>query len=420
MSPAHRTAATVAFAGFTAALLINQYYRTAMALMAPALAEELRLTADRLGVLAATYFLSFAAMQLPVGMMLDRFGPRRTAASLMGVAVIGCLVFATAAGYPQLVLGQALLGFGTAAGFTGGIVICARWYSAKRAATMTGLMLGLGNLGGILAATPLALALAAWGWRAVTLALAGVLSATALLILALVRDAPPDHAVHSRKPETLGQILAGLGQVLRTAEVWRLMALAFVGFASVMAVRGLWGGPYLIDVHAMDPVAAGNVLLAMSIGVIAGAIGYGLLEQPLDRRRGLALGGGGILSAAFAVLALWPHPPMWLVVACFMAVGACGQTYVMILSHGRANFADRLVGRAVTSLNMAVFLGTATLQATSGWIVRAFQTADGPIDEAGYRWLFAFLAGAVALALAIYATSTEARPSEDATRPRIG
>jgi len=187
-----------------------------------------------------------------------------------------------------------------------------------------------------------------------------------------------------------------------------------------MAVRGLWGGPYLIDVHALDPVGAGNALLAMSVGVIAGAIGYGLLEQPLDRRRAPALGGGIVLSTAFAVLALWPHPPLWLVVACFMVIGACGQTYVMILSHGRANFADRLVGRAVTSLNMAVFLGTATLQAASGWIVRGFQTPAGPIPEEGYRWLFAFLAASVALALAIYATSTEARPSEDATRLRIG
>jgi predicted MFS family arabinose efflux permease len=418
--PATARHAATAFAAFTAALLINQYYRTAMALMAPALADELRLTADRLGILAATYFLSFAVMQLPTGMLLDRFGPRRTAAGLMAFAVLGALVFALAPAYPLLILGQALLGAGTAAGFTGGIVICARWYSARRAATMTGLMLGLGNLGGILAATPLALALESWGWRATTLALAAVLAATALIVLAVVRDAPPGHAVHTRKAETLGQILAGLGQVLRTAEVWRLMALAFVGFASVMAVRGLWGGPYLFDVHTLDAVAAGNILLAMSLGVIAGAIGYGLLEQPLDRRRDIALAGGAILAAAFATLALWPQPPLWLVVACFVAIGACGQTYVMILAHGRANFVDRLVGRAVTTLNMAVFLGTATVQAASGWIVRGFQLADGHIPEQGYRWLYGFLAVTVALALAIYSTSSEARPSEDATRPRIG
>jgi nitrate/nitrite transporter NarK len=409
-----------AFAAFTAALLINQYYRTAMALMAPMLADEMRLTADLLGLLAATYFLSFAAMQLPVGMLLDRFGPRRTAASLMGIAIAGCAIFASATGYPALLLGQALIGVGTAAGFTGGIVICARWFAPQRAATMTGLMLGLGNLGGILAATPLALALDAWGWRATSLMLAAALALIALFILAAARDAPPGHPARSREAETMRQILAGLGQVLRTAEVWRLMALAFVGFASVMAVRGLWGGPYLLQVHALDPVAAGNILLAMSIGVIAGAIGYGLLEQPFDRRRGLALTGGAILCATFAVMALWPHPPLWLVVACFMAIGACGQTYVMVLSHGRANFADRLVGRAVTSLNMAAFLGTATLQAMSGAIMRAFQLPDGLIPEHGYRWLYGFLALVVLLALAIYATSTEARPSEDATRPRIG
>lgn len=418
--PLHRSSALAAFAAFTAALLISQYYRTAMALMAPVLADEMGLTADRLGILAATYFLSFAAMQLPVGMLLDRFGPRRTAASLMAVAVAGCAAFAFASGFPALLLGQVLIGAGTAAGFTGGIVICARWFSARRAASMTGLMLGLGNLGGIVAATPLALALGSWGWRATTLAMGGAILAVAAVILAVVRDAPPGHPARTRKPEALRQILTGLGQVLRTAEVWRLMALAFVGFASVMVVRGLWGGPYLIDVHGLDPVASGNILLAMSLGVIAGAIGYGLLEQPFDRRRDIALAGGGILALAFGALAMWPQPPLWLVTGAFMVIGACGQTYVIILAHGRANFADRLVGRAVTTLNMAAFLGTATLQATSGWIVRGFQLPDGHIPEQGYRWLYAFLALTVLLALAVYSTSKEARPSEDATRPRIG
>ncbi len=416
----YATAALAAFAAFTAALLINQYYRTAMALMAPGLAVDMALTADKLGLLAAAYFLAFSAMQLPVGMLLDRFGPRRSAAALMTIGLAGALVFAWAPNYPVLLLGQVLIGIGTAAGFTGGIVICARWFSAARAATMTGLMLGLGNLGGIVAATPLALALEAWGWRNVTLIFAGSLVAIALLILAIARDAPPAHPSRSRVPETPRQILAGLGRVLRTAEIWRLMALAFVGFASVMAIRGLWGGPYLLQVHALDPVAAGNGLLAMSLGVIAGAIGYGLLEQPFDRRRGLALTGGMVLCGSFAILALWPMPPLWIVLTLFVIIGATGQTYVMVLSHGRAGFADRLVGRAVTSLNMAAFLGTAFLQAASGAIVRQFQLPDGNIPEHGYRVLFGFLAAIVFAALLIYRTSSEARPSEDLTRARIG
>jgi len=247
----HRAAAIAAFVAFTAALLINQYYRTAMALMAPGLADELALTADKLGLLAAAYFLAFSAMQLPVGMLLDRFGPRRSAAALMTIGLAGALVFATAPNYPLLILGQVLIGVGTAAGFTGGIVICARWFPPAKAGSMTGLMLGLGNLGGIVAATPLALALQAWGWRVVTLIFAGSLVAIALLILTIARDAPPGHPSRSRVPETPRQILAGLGQVLRTAEIWRLMALAFVGFASVMAIRGLWGGPYLLQAQAL-------------------------------------------------------------------------------------------------------------------------------------------------------------------------
>lgn len=413
-------AALGAFIAFTAAVLINQYYRMAMALMAPGLAADMALTADRLGLLAAAYFLAFSAMQLPVGLLLDRFGPRRSAAALMTIGLAGALVFATAPSYALLVLGQVLIGIGTAAALTGGIVICTRWFPPQRAATMTGLMLGFGNLGGLVAATPLALALEAWGWRTVTLIFAGAMVATALLILVIARDAPSGHPWRSRVPETPRQILAGLGQVLRTREIWRLMALAFVGFASVLTVRGLWGGPYLLQAQGLSAVGAGNGLFAMSIGIILGAVGYGLLEQPLDRRRALALAGGSVLCLSFVGLALWPQPPLWFALASFFAIGLCGQTYVMVLSHGRAGFADRLVGRVVTSLNMAVFLGIGIFQATSGWIIRWFQQPDGSIPEHGFRVLFGFLATMVFAALLIYRTSSEARPSEDMTRKRIG
>ncbi len=145
-------AASGGFIAFSAAVLINQYYRMAMALMAPGLAADLGLTADKLGLLAAAYFLAFSAMQLPVGMLLDRFGPRRSAAGLMTIGLVGALVFATAPVYPLLVLGQMLIGIGTAAALTGGIVICTRWFPPERAATMTGFMLGVGNLGGLIAA----------------------------------------------------------------------------------------------------------------------------------------------------------------------------------------------------------------------------------------------------------------------------
>lgn len=415
-----RIAAATAYAAFSLALFISQFYRTAMALLAPILTDEMGLTAERLGFLAAAYFFAFALMQLPVGMMLDRFGPRRTVAGLTVLGISGALIFALAPGYGGLLLGQMLIGVGTAGSFTGGIVICARWFRPQRAAMLTGLMLGIGNLGGVLAATPLALALEAWGWRNTMLAMAAWMLIDGLLILMLVRDAPPGHAQRERKPETPGEILAGLMQVLRTSEIWRLMALAFVGFASVMTIRGLWGGPYLLGIHGLDSIHAGHVLLAMTVGVILGAVGYGALEQPFDTRRGVGLVGGSGLAATLALLAALPHPPLWLVIAAFVAIGVCGQTYIMVLAHGRAGFADRLVGRVITTLNMAAFVGTFALQALSGVIVRAFQEPDGSVPEAGYRVLFAFLAAVVAAALAIYAGSTDAKPSQDAMREKTG
>jgi predicted MFS family arabinose efflux permease len=389
-----------------------------MALLAPHLARDLALTADRMGFAAASYFVAFALMQLPTGLLLDRFGPRRTAAGLTVLAVAGCAIFALAQSFAALVLGQVLMGIGTAAGFMGGVVVCARWFAPRRFATMSGLMLGIGNMGGILAATPLALGIEAWGWRGMTLALAAAMALDALLIALIVGDAPPGQA--PRRPETLRQVLQGLGLVLASGQVWRLMALAFVGFGAVTTVRGLWGGPYLIEAHGLSPVAAGNVLLAMSLGVILGALVYGPLDRVFDRRRAIGLAGGALLVVNFALLALWPAPPLWAVTAAFVLIGACGQTYVIVLAHGRAGFADRLIGRLITTLNTAVFMGNFVTQSLTGLILRAFQTESGAVPELGYRWVFGFLGLFVAAALLVYATSAEAKPSEDASRPRIG
>ena len=407
-----------AYAAFSIAVFISQYQRTGMALLAPHLAREIGLTADRLGFVAASYFIAFALMQIPTGLLLDRYGPRRTTAGLTVLAVAGCAIFAVADSFAQLLLGQMLMGVGTAAGFMGGVVVCARWFPVRRFATMSGLMLGIGNAGGILAATPLALGIEAWGWRWMMLALAAAMALDALLIALMVGDAPPGHA--PRHPESPRQVFQGLKLVLTSRQVWRLMALAFVGFSTVTTVRGLWGGPYLLEVHGLSPIGAGNVLLAMSLGVILGAVAYGPLDRLLDRRRAIGLAGGSCLAASFALLALWPHPPLWAAAAAFVLIGACGQTYVIVLGQARAGFSDRLIGRLITTLNTAVFLGNFVMQALSGLIVRAFQEASGAVPEIGYRVVFGFLAATVAAALLIYATSADSRPSEDAARPRVG
>ncbi len=411
-------AAMAAYVTFCAAVFISQYQRTGMTLLVPHLARELALTADRLGFVSAIYFAAFALMQIPTGLLLDRFGPRRTTGGLMLMAVAGSAIFALAGNFAALVLGQVLMGIGTAAGFMGGVVLCARWFPARRFATMSGLMLGIGNSGGIMAATPLAFGIEAWGWRAMMLGLAVAMALDALAIALVVGDAPPGHA--PRAPETPRQVFAGLRLVLTSRQVWRLMALAFVGFSTVTTVRGLWGGPYLLDVHSLSPIGAGNVLLAMSLGIIMGAIVYGPLDRLFDRRRAIGLAGGGGLMLCFALLALWPQPPLWLATAAFVLIGVCGQTYVIVLAHARAGFNDRLIGRLITTLNTAVFLGNFVMNALSGLILRAFQAEGSAVPETGYRLVFGFLGLAVAAALTIYATADEARPSGDATRPKIG
>ena len=412
-----RVVATLAFT-----LIVSQFYRTAVSPIAPEVARDLSLTHEQLGFVTSAFFISFAVMQIPVGMLLDRFGPRRTVSCLLFFAVLGALQFAHAEDFTGILAGQLLLGLGCSGVFMGGLVATARWFPPDRFATVAAFIVAFSNTGTLLSATPLLAAVEAIGWRGTYVALAAFTGALAGLVYLSVRDAPPDHPFHERRRETLREVVAGTAAVFRDRRLLLLLPMAFVSYPAMLVVRALWAGPYLAEIHGLDGTARGDVILYMSMAVVGGILIYGPMDRRFDTRKWVVVAGSVVTIGLLIALALLPGAPLWLAAGLLVCFILCTSHYVLVVPHGKAFFPERLVGRTVTAINLVVFAGVSILQAATGVVVGAFApTVDGSAPEIAYRAVFAFLALCMLVALALYLRSEDVKPSEERSRAeRVG
>lgn len=402
-----------ALAVIVAVTALSQFYRSCLGVIAPELSNDLDLSPEELGSANGAFFLAMALMQIPVGMLFDRIGPRLTVAAFTAVAVAAAAWQAMAANAEELIAARFLLGIGCAASFMGAVTLCAWWYPGAKLSTMLSRMFAFSQVGIFLAATPLAVAAAAMGWRWSFAAMAAATAATAILFYLLVRDRAPQLAL-DLKPEPLGDVLRGLVSVWRTPGLLPILAIHTFAYASMATVLGLWAGPYLADVHGLDGPARGNVILAMAAAQLAGILAYGPLDRVFNTRKWIVVPGALATVATLATLALVPALPLWAAVA--LLVLFCGVTSysVVIVAHGSSLFPPHLTGRGVTTVNLAQVVGLAGLPVLTGAIVGAFpETAGGAQVEAAYRWAFGSIAAVLALGLAIYLTAKDAKP--DAT-----
>ena len=389
----------------------SQFQRASGGVVMPELSRELGLGAEALGLVAAALFLSGAAAQLPIGLALDRYGARRSLPVLLLLAIAGSALFAAADSVAGLVVARVLIGAGHGGVMMAGLAVFARWFPPARFASASAWMLAIGGFGGLTATAPLAALVAAFGWRGTYFGVAAVIAALAVVTLIVVRDAPPGYRAAAPPPSGLGENLRGLWQVLSEPRFRYILAMGIVAFAPATTILGLWGGPYLRDLHGLDIQARGNVLAAMAVANLVGMLCFGPLDRLFRTRKGVVLGAALVLLAALAGLVLVAAPPLWLTVALLALVALMQPSYVALVAHGRATFPDHLVGRAATTLNLVSVLGIAFVQWIFGLIVGAFPAgADGAAPELAYRLGFAAMAGCVALAALVYTRATDIRP----------
>jgi predicted MFS family arabinose efflux permease len=396
------------------AYVASHFFRASNVTIGLDLMRDLAIGPEALGALTGAFFFGFAATQIPCGFLFDRFGPRRTVVGMLILATTGGIIFTLAPTWPILLTGRVLMGAGFGVMLIGSMVVISRWFPPDRFSTLTAMVLSIGLLGNLAATTPLAWASQAIGWRGVFGVAVVFTALAAIAVWLVVRDAPLGHPFLARTPEPPRQMLQGLMEVLRNPRLRPILALNFCNYACTFTVQGLWGGPFLREVHDLSAIEAGNVLLVAVIAYQVGMLAFGPLDRLLDTRKWIAIGGSLAIISLLASLALASRPPIWVPIAAILGIGFFSASSTMVMTHGRGIIPDRLIGRGIATINTAVMLGVACMQTLSGIIVGAFEPlADGARTETAYRALFGVLTAVLIAAVAIYSRSQDVRPSDE-------
>jgi sugar phosphate permease len=390
--------------GFT-----NLFLRSNFGVMAPDLARELTLEPAMLSTVSSAYFFAYAAMQVPTGMLLDRFGPRRTIAALLLFAALGAALFATGRSATALTIARLLMGLGCAGVFTGAFYVLTHWLQTDRVVTHVGSLNSFAALGNLCATTPFALLIAWIGWRESYWIFTAGIGGLALAVAVLLRDAPSGGLPASSRTEGLAQAFAGVRDALRQTGVKRLL-VAGMPMSTAGTISGIWGAPYLKDVHALDDIGRGNVLLGMAVFAIMGHFLHGQLARRLNTIKGMILAGSVAILLATGTLAVVERPPLALVAALFCLIGLSAAYPALTHAHARGLVPAHLVGRGVSLSNMGVMMAVAFMQLAFGWIVGAFAQEAGVPPERAYRAAFAAQAAVALLAIAVYAPIRDVKP----------
>ncbi|MFL6817998.1 MAG: MFS transporter [Bradyrhizobium sp.] len=396
------------------AYVASHFFRASNVTIGLDLMHDLAIGPEALGALTGAFFFGFAAMQIPCGFFFDRFGPRRAIAGMLIVATIGGIIFTLAPTWPILLTGRVLMGAGFGVMLIGTMVVISRWFPPDRFSTFTAMVMSIGLLGNLGATTPLAWASEAIGWRSVFGVAVLFTALAAITVWLVVRDAPPGHPFLARTPEPAGEMLKGLFEVLHNPRLKLILPLNFCNYACTFTVQGLWGGPFLREVHGLSAIEAGNVLLLSVITYQMGMLAFGPLDRMLDTRKWIAIGGSLVIISILATLALASHPPIWVPIAAMLGIGFFSASSTMVMTHGRGIFPDRLIGRGMATINTSVMLGVACMQTLSGIILGAFEPLAGGVrTETAYRTLFGVLTVVLLAAVAIYSRSQDVKPSEE-------
>ncbi len=394
----------------SAGYLLSQFLRSSNAVIAPDLIRDLGLSAEALGGLTGVFFIAFALAQIPIGVLMDNIGPRLTMSGLMLFAVAGSTLFAVSDSVFGLTMARVFMGLGCASLFMGSLVIYARWFPPDRFTTIASVEMGIGYTGTVLATAPLALVAAATGWRGVFAGVAVFAAVLLMAFLAVVRDAPPRHPFLARRRESLTATARGIREVLRNPRLPRILPMQFVSYGAMFSVMGLWAGPYLNDVHGLDLIERGNILVVMASAAVVGLFLYGPLDRLFNTRKWLVVGGGSINAVILAFLALKPDLTLPQVTILFTALAGFNGYSIVLIAHGRSIFPDRLVARGMTVNNMVSMGGVGVLHILTGFVVGAFPAPDSHAPAEAYQWVFGLLAGLLFVALAAYLGSRDVPP----------
>ncbi|MGY4319814.1 MFS transporter [Bradyrhizobium sp. JR3.5] len=407
-----KEAAGIGFRSLVLALLalacghmLSTLLRTIPAISLDLMARDFGTSPQALASLTSIYHFSFAASQIPVGAAMDRFGVRPVSLSLLGGTVVGTVVSALATGPASFVLGQLMLGIATSGMLMCPMTLAAKQMSAAKFGLWSGLILSIGNIGMLLSASPLAFVVDQFGWRAGFWGAAGFGIVVLIAVFALVPRQPAAHADDSSPVQQMAEVLRlGLSRGLRG-----LIALSLVSLGASLVLRGLWGGPWLMDVKGLSRIEAGNVLGLFTLAMIIGPACIGAIDRKFGHRRTMVASTHAVAALLLVLMAAGaPHflvsnllgaavMPVQYDLVLLILIGFATSAQPLIYGMTRQLVAAQNTGKALSSVNLAFFLGAALLQFSTAGVAALF----------GLPAVLLFIAGALVIGIVLFLIYTK-------------
>jgi sugar phosphate permease len=370
--------------------MLSMFYRASSAVIASELVRDLSLTPQDLGLLSSVFFYAFALVQIPMGMAIDHFGPKRVMLFLSCVGLVGVVSFAFADSFFIAIMGRALTGAGMGCGLMGTLIFISIWFPPRAFATISGVLLSIGTLGSIGATAPLAFAVDWMGWRKTFLLIALVHLAITLWIFKGVEDSSGEpRSSHTTSSRSNGAI-KGIAAIFLLPSFWLISLAAFVRYGTFISISGLWAGPYLEHIYLISLVDTGKMLLFFQIGYLVGSPVFGLLSDRVwkDRR---TVATGAMFLYTLCVLPLVGFTPPFslrMVAAIFFSIGFADSFTSVLYANIKELLPSSVTGTAMSAVNFFTMAGAGFFQHIMGIIIERFSIQEGQLPPEAFSFAF--------------------------------
>ena len=387
-------------AGYT----VSQFLRTSIGVLSPNMMNDFNINPNDMGLLGGVFFLSFAIFQIPAGILIDRFGPRKVMSSVIIFAVLGSIIFALSNSFYSLLIGRIFMGLGCSICLMGSLVLITRWRDTNQFSKLAGIILAVGGIGGLLATTPLSYFSELYGWR-LSFWLAAVVTFFVMLLYYFVLEDRDKGLFINKKNKLISP--KNLFFVLKERNFKFMIPMSLMSYSSVVVILGLWGAPYLKDIHGLESIERGKILMLMAISWNIGSFVFGRLRSIFGSyKRVVIFGSIGVIFLLF-VLSFISNINITYLYILFSILGFFGAFSVALISHYQVLFDKEYMGRALSTANFFNFGGVFFIQWLTGKIIFIMggNSSGAPIDA--YRVAFLFVAILLFLSLCIYLFTNE-------------
>ncbi|MBC8037169.1 MAG: MFS transporter [Rhizobiales bacterium] len=395
---------------FASGYFMSYLLRAVNAVVAPDLVRDAGLSPAELGLLTAAYLGAFALFQLPLGVLLDRYGPRKVQTGLLCIAAMGCIAFAIAPGFAGLFAARALIGLGFSAGLMASYKSSATWVPIERRSLANAAIMAFGALGVIVATEPTEFLVTLVGWRQTFVVFAGLILCAAVLIFAVAPRADTAECV-----APLRRQFADMLAILRLPLFGRVAPLLGLTAGVQIGIQTLWAGPWFRDVMGLARDEVARHLLWMALAFMVGILSVGVIADRLGRRgigpMPVMLGFNIVYFIAQALIVFRVETllmPAWLAVAAF------GQVAILAFPWFAARVGQELAGRSNATINFTMFIAAFGAQYIVGLIIGWFPSTPTGYDPRGYSWAIGLFLVLQLMAFVWYLTGVERKEMQNA------